>query len=93
MEKMKFEKEKLNEENKSLMSFKLKLKNLLNIIKVINKIKIIDIMKKYKILLLIKNINQYIILGIPFILMDYFIREETKSINFYVLQKYIYLIN
>ena len=41
----------------------------------------------------IKNIIEYILLGIPFILIDYFIRKETKKIKFNVNQKYSYLFS
>ena len=45
------------------------------------------------IIIYIKNIIEYIVLGIPFLLIDYFIREETNKINFNVLQKYSYIFS
>ena len=41
----------------------------------------------------IKNFIEYIILGIPFILMDYFIRKEAQKINLIVSQKYSYIFS
>ena len=40
-----------------------------------------------------RNIIEYIILAIPFILIDYFIREENKKFEFEVTQKYSYLFS
>lgn len=90
MKKMKFEKNLLNESIKSIDVLKYKFltekkklfskKNFLNIIYIIKK----------GIIFFTKNI---ILLGIPFILMDYFIREETKKINYNVSQKYSYIFS
>ena len=84
MKKMKFEK---NSENKILKkTFDIikkeifSMKNFLNVINVIKK----------QMINFTKNI---ILLGIPFILMDYFIREETKKIDFTVSQKYSYIFS
>lgn len=46
-----------------------------------------------KIILLIKNIIEYIILGIPFILMDYFIRKEAQKVILIVSPKYSYIFS
>ena len=45
------------------------------------------------IIIAIKNFIEYILLGIPFYLIDYFIREETKKIKFEVEQKYSYIFS
>lgn len=42
---------------------------------------------------LIKTIIEYMILGVPFFLMDYFIRKETKKIQFTVTEKYSYMFS
>ena len=45
------------------------------------------------ILLFTKNFIEYIILGIPFILMDYFIRKEAQKIDLKVSRKYSYIFS
>ena len=67
-------------------------KNFLNKIKINNIINIINYIKN-QIILNKKKIIEYIILGIPFILMDFFIREETKKINFGVSLYYSYIFS
>ncbi len=44
-----------------------------------------------KIIFLLKTLFEYLILAIPFILMDYFIRVEAEQIRFKVLEKYSYI--
>ena len=44
-----------------------------------------------KIIFLLKTLFEYLILAIPFILMDYFIRVEAEQIRFKVLKKYSYI--
>ena len=41
----------------------------------------------------IKNIIEYFVLGIPFFLIDYYIREETKKIRFRLEEKYSYIFS
>ena len=88
MKKMKFEKNLLNETIKNI--------DILKKVFVIKKNKLFSIKNFFKIINIIKKQIIYftkdiILLGIPFILMDYFIREETKKIYFYVSQKYSYI--
>ena len=45
------------------------------------------------IIFLIKNIIEYIMLGIPFILLDYFIRKEAQKVYLIVSQKYSYIFS
>ena len=45
------------------------------------------------ILIFTKNFIEYIILGIPFILMDYFIRKEAQKIDLKVSRKYSYIFS
>ena len=87
---MKFEKTQLDEDNKSFILLKKKYKKIKKIKKIERNtfINIIKINKE-----IAKNIIEYIILEIPFILMDYFIREEAKKINFDILQKYSYIFS
>ena len=85
MEEMKFEKYLLNETDILLKTFVAKKKKLFSMKNFLN---IINILKK--IIFFSKN---FILLGTPFILMDYFIREESKKINFKVSQKYSYIFS
>lgn len=51
------------------------------------------ILNKIPKIFFIENIIEYIILGIPFILIDCFIRKETKKIYLIVSQKYSYIFS
>lgn len=84
---MNFEENQSNTENISFKLIKLNFE----------KKKIFEIKKKIfnKIpkIFFIENIIEYIILGIPFILIDWFIRKETQKIEFIVSQKYSYIFS
>ena len=83
---MNIEENQSNTENKSfkLIKTNLKYKNLFKTKKNLN---------ENSIVIFTKNIIEYIILGIPFILMDYFIRKEAKKIYLKVSQKYSYIFS
>jgi phosphoglycerol transferase MdoB-like AlkP superfamily enzyme len=89
---MNFEDNQLNEENQLFKLIKIKLGDN----KLVEKAKILtknnkNTFNENSIIFFFKNIIEYIILGIPFIFMDYFIRKETQKINFIVSQKYSYI--
>ena len=83
-----------DEENKSFKLVKIYLENekRFETIKNLNKNTTNNLSEK-SIIILIKNINEYIFLGIPFILMDYFIRKDAQKVNLIVPQKYSYIFS
>jgi hypothetical protein len=81
----------LNEENKSfnLKTIKFEDKKLYEKIKILKN----NNFNGNPIIFFTINIFEFIILGIPFILMDHFIRKDAKKIYFIVSQKYSYIFS
>ena len=90
---MNIEENQSNEENKRFRLVKINLENkkIFKIKKNLSKNK--NNLNEKSIIFVIKNIIEYIMLGIPFILMDYFIRKEAQKIYLNVSQKYSYIFS
>ena len=87
---MNIEENQSNEDNQSFQLLKIKMEEIkLFERKNLNK----NNFKENPLIFFSKNIIEYIILGIPFILIDYFIRKETQKIVFVVSQKYSYFFS